>query len=240
MRRGLAVPAVFTTISLTILLALGFWQWNRRAEKLALIQTIEQRVGAEPVAAPAPAAWPGLNAADHIYRPVKATGRFDHAREAHVFFALAKEKNGHGGPGYLVVTPFHLAGGGTILVNRGFTPQRLKEAASRLSGQVEGEAEITGLFRAPEPRNAFSGKDDPARNIFFVRDPAELAAAKGLGQVAPYLIDLRSPEPPGGLPVPGVTQVDIRNNHLQYAITWWSLAAILAAIFLIYARRDAR
>ncbi|HRJ68569.1 MAG TPA: SURF1 family protein [Beijerinckiaceae bacterium] len=240
MTRKLVYPAAFTFVSLGILLGLGFWQWQRRSEKAELIQTIQTRIGESPAPLAVLGRLETLGQPTFAYRPVRATGRFDHGQEAHVFFALAKPKNGIGGPGYLIVTPFHLTNGGTILVNRGFVPQDRKAAASREGGQVAGESEITGLIRLPERRGMFANPDDPARNIFYVRDPLTIAASRGLGPVAPVIIDLKTPVPAGGLPLPDVTLVDIPNNHLQYALTWWSLAAVLGIIFLLWSRQAGR
>lgn len=235
MPRRLLIPALFTLVSLAILIGLGAWQWRRMGEKEALLATIRERIAQAPT--PVPANWSTAGLGDLAYRPVEASGRFDHGREAHVFFSLSKPVGGVSGPGYLVITPFILTDGRTVLVNRGFVPEPKKAQESRAAGQIGGDLTITGVIRTPETRGAFSGADDPAKNIFYVRDPDSLARAKGLGPVAPFLIDLKAPSPPGGLPVPSVTQVDIPNNHFQYALTWWSLAGVLLVIFGLFARQ---
>ena len=240
MRAARAFPYAFTLVSLAILLGLGVWQWQRRAEKTALIATIERQLATAPVELATLGSLERIGRESSSYRPVKAIGRFDHAKEAHVFFSLPRPKNGVGGPGYLVVTPFRLKDGGTILVNRGFVPQHRKEAASRSAGQVAGEVEIEGLLRLPERRGPFSNADDPGKSTFYVRDPATIAAALGIGIVAPMTLDLRRPVPEGGLPMPDVTLIDIPNNHLQYALTWWSLAGVLGIIFLLWMRQSKR
>lgn len=236
MRRGLVLPAVFTLVGVVILAGMGGWQWQRMGQKEALIATIADRTTRAPRPFPAEAEWPRLDAAALAYQPVELTGSFDHGQEIHVFFSIAKPVNGVGGPGYLVLTPFHLVSGGVVLVNRGFVPTDRKDSKTRAGGQVSGPLTLTGLVRLPEQRNAFSAADDAAKNVYFVRDPATLARSKGLGTVAPVTVDLKTPVPPGGLPVPAQTQVDIPNHHLQYAMTWWSLGLALAMIFLMFAR----
>jgi surfeit locus 1 family protein len=235
-RRSLFLPVAATVLSLAILLALGTWQWQRMGEKRLLIDTIASRTALPPQPLPDF----GKGEAILAYTPVTMTGRFDHAREAHVFFSLSKPVGGASGPGYLILTPFTLADGRVVLVNRGFVPEPRKLAGSRAEGQIAGETTLTGLLRLPEARGPFSGADDPAKNVYFVRDPAAIAKALGIGPVAPFTVDLKAPLPPGGLPVPGVTQIDIPNNHFQYALTWWSLAVVLAVIFLLYARQQQR
>lgn len=239
MSRRLALPAALTLLALALLIALGVWQWQRRAEKSELISTITERISAQPMMLPAQAVWQNLDVGTLAYRPVRARGTFDHTKETHVFFSLSEKKGGYSGPGYLIVTPFRLEDGGTVLVNRGFVPQQFKDPNRRKSGQVEGPVTITGLARAPERRGSFTPDDDPIKNVFHIRDPQIIAAARKLGPVAPLIIDLAMPEPEGGLPVPGTTRIDIPNNHLQYALTWWSLALVLATIFILFARRNA-
>ena len=87
-------------------------------------------------------------------------------------------------------------------------------------------------MRWPEARHWFTPKDDPAQNLWFVRDPIAIAAAKGWGaRVAPFYVEQERPVPPGGLPQPGKLVANLRNNHLQYAVTWFGLALVLAGGF---------
>ncbi|HRK23890.1 MAG TPA: SURF1 family protein [Beijerinckiaceae bacterium] len=236
MRSRLLIPALVTVPSLAVLIGLGAWQWQRMGEKHVLIATVQERSIQTPEAFPAADRWASLDLASLAYRPVTVSGTFDHGREAHVFFSLAKPVNGVGGPGYLIVTPLLVEGGGVVLINRGFVPADRKEPASRQPGQAVGPVTLTGLIRLPEARNRFAGENDPAKNVFYLRNPDEIARAKRLDHVAPVLIDQRAPMPEGRLPMPGVTQIDIPNNHFQYALTWWSLAGCLAAIFALFAR----
>jgi cytochrome oxidase assembly protein ShyY1 len=67
-----------------------------------------------------------------------------------------------------------------------------------------------------------------------------MARAMGIGPVAPFYIAQESPVPRGGLPKPGPLTANLRNAHLQYAITWFGLAAVLAVVFLSWAGRRQR
>jgi surfeit locus 1 family protein len=69
-----------------------------------------------------------------------------------------------------------------------------------------------------------------------VRDPQTIAAAKGLSDVAPFFIEQEAPPPPGGLPKAGPVQPRLPNNHLQYALTWYGLAAVLLGVFGFWLR----
>jgi len=148
------------------------------------------------------------------------------------------------GPGYWIFTPARLPDGGTVIVNRGFVPEARKDAASRAAGQIAGAVEIVGTMRWPDARHWFSAADDPLHNLWFTRDPLAIAAAKGLNQglasVAPFYVEQESPAPPGGLPQPGKLVVQLRNEHLQYAVTWYGLALVLVVVFVVWARSSFR
>ena len=110
-----------------------------------------------------------------------------------------------------------------------------KTAKSRADGQVPGPVKIVGALRWPDTRHWFTPNDDAAHNLWFNRDPHAIAAAKGLGAVAPFFVEMEAPVPPGGLPSPGKIVVNLPDNHLQYAITWYGLAAALAGVFVVFA-----
>ena len=142
------------------------------------------------------------------------------------------------GPGYWVFTPARLADGSVVIVNRGFVPDGRQDPKSRPDGAMPGTIEIVGAMRWPD-RSWFTPADEPAQNLWFARDPAAIAAAKGLGQgagpVAPFYVEQETPVPPGGLPQPGKLAVNLPDNHLQYAVTWYGLAVVLAVVFIAWA-----
>ena len=236
-RLGLFVPAL---IAFAILVGLGTWQLERKAWKDGLIAALNERVAAAPAALPAPAAWPRLEAASEDYRRVTLNATFDHGNEALVYAAPSAFRPDVSGPGYWVFTPARLAGGALVMVNRGFVPEARRDPASRAAGKLAGPIEITGALRWPDERRFFSPADEPRNNLWFVRDPQAIAAAKGIGAVAPFYIEQESPVPPGGLPQPGRLAVTLRNAHLQYAITWYGLALVLVVMFALWTRASWR
>jgi surfeit locus 1 family protein len=240
--RGLFVPAIVTLAVLAILVSLGNWQMRRLAWKQDLIARAETRP-AEPVAdLPAADAWPRLDIAALEFRRFRLTGRFDHGREAWVFTSLSDPQGAEGGPGYWIVTPFALQGGGTVWVNRGFAPQGRQQPQAR-GETLSAEAQtIAGLLRPDDPRSAFTPDDDPRANIFYRRNVAALSAAKGLAPpLAPFTIDLAASfTPPGGLPQAGETRIRFTSNHLSYALTWYGLALAAAGVFVAFAIKRLR
>jgi surfeit locus 1 family protein len=236
--RGLVLPGLLTLVALAVLISLGNWQVRRLAWKEALIASATERPQMPVVDLPAVSEWPDLATADLEYRPFRMTGRFLFDREALVFTSLSDARGEYSGPGSWVVTPFALEGGGTVLVNRGFVPDGWK-APTRRDGVPleEGTVTATGLLRPDEMPNMFTPDDRPEENQFFARNVAAIAQAKGLGgPVAPFTIDLLASEtPPGGLPQAGETRFAFTNNHIGYAVTWYGLAAALAAVFGAFA-----
>jgi surfeit locus 1 family protein len=227
-RRVLAATAVLLAIA--VFLALGVWQVERRAWKLDLISRVDARLAAAPVPAPGPADWPGLTRAADEYRRVTANGTFRNDREVTTLAVTVR------GSGYWVLTPLATADF-TVLVNRGFVPHDRREAATRPEGEIEGPVTVTGLLRFSEPRGGFLRRNDPAAGRWYSRDVAAIAAAEGLGTLAPYFIDADAAPNPGGLPVGGLTVVRFRNAHLSYALTWFALAAGLAFLAIRARRR---
>jgi surfeit locus 1 family protein len=234
---GLLIPAL---LLFAALIALGTWQLQRKAWKENLIATLRERLTAAPSALPAPNTWPRLDRAGDEYRRVKFTATFEPDKEALVYAAASAFRPDATGLGYWVFTPARLADGAVVVVNRGFVPEGRKVASSRADGQITGPVEIVGVVRWPEARTWFSPADDPARNLWFVRDPHAMAAAKGIGPVAPFYVEQESPVPPGGWPQPGKLVVNLPNNHLQYVVTWYSLALVLVVVFAVWTRSSFR
>jgi surfeit locus 1 family protein len=235
--RGLLIPAA---LLFAVLIALGSWQIQRKTWKEGVIAALNERLAAPPLVLPA---WPSLDQASDEYRRVTFSAEFDHGREALVYAAPSALRPDASGPGYWIFTPARLAGGGVVIVNRGFVPQAHREVAARAPGQVAGRLEIVGALRWPERRTWFSPSDDPNGNLWFTRDPLAIAAAKGFGKelgkgfgsVAPFYVEQEGPMPLGGLPRPGKIVANLRNEHLQYAFTWFGLAVVLVVAFGVWA-----
>ncbi len=235
--RGLIVPAILALAGIAVLVSLGNWQLRRLAWKEELIANATERPSGPVQDLPSPSFWRDLGIAESEYRPYRLSGRFLHDKEALVFTSLGDPNGAFGGPGFWVVTPFALEGGGTVLVNRGFAPQdrhRPEDRGETLSGEP---VTVAGLLRPNEERSIFTPDDRPADSIFFARQIDPIATAKDLeAPIAPFTIDLLGAEtPPNGLPQAGETRMAFTNTHLGYAVTWYGLAAALAAVFASFA-----
>ena len=239
-RWGIIEPTVFAVVGTVILIGLGVWQLDRKVWKENLIKTVTSRVSRAPENLPARASWPQLAPEGNEYARVTFPAEFLEGQEALVYFAGSPFRPDVKGPGFWVFAPAQLAGGSIVLVNRGFVPIERKYPASRPGSATQGSVEIVGVMRWPEARGLFTPADDVAGNVWYVRDPKAMAAAKTWATAAPFYIDQEAPVPTGGLPLPGKLSVTLPDNHLQYAITWFGLALALAGVYTTWLVRRLR
>ncbi len=216
--------------ALCVLLGLGIWQLQRLAWKNELIELRETRLAEAPIALPADLADPAALLAELAHRRVTVSGAFLHDRE--VYLAATRR----GKFGFRVITPLRRADGATVLIDRGWVPNEARDPAFRLEAQFESEVTVQGLLRGASERGWFTPDNDPARNYWFWRDLAAMATFAGV-DAPPLLIEADTMPNPGGLPIGAKMAVNLRNEHLQYAIVWFSLAAALLVIAILAGRQ---
>ncbi len=206
--------------------ALGAWQLQRLAWKQDLIARVDKRLAAPPEQAPGADRWDAINRADDEYRRVVLTGTFDHSRETLVGASTEL------GTGYWVLTPLRTVRGDWVLVNRGFVPPEFKTRASRTASEAQGEDRVVGLLRFSEPGGNLLRKNVPEQERWYSRDVEAIAQARKIveGPVAPYFVDAAAADDHTRWPRGGLTVVRFANNHLQYALTWFVMAAMAAGI----------
>jgi surfeit locus 1 family protein len=224
------VPTLFTIPALIILVGLGSWQVQRLHWKEGLIAQRDRMVAAPPIAPPQT-----LEAEQNQFRHVADDGVLLNDKE--IFLAAASEG---GGSGYQVLTPLQEPDGRIIFVNRGFIPLELKDPAKRAAGEPSGPVHIAGLLRVPpaEKPTFFLPNNRPDLDLWFWVDLPAMTKAAGVGDAAPFYIDADKTPNPGGWPQGGVTNLELPNDHLQYAITWFSLAIALVVIYVLYHRKN--
>lgn len=232
-RRGVIEATVFAVACMAILIGLGVWQLDRKVWKENLIATVTARIARAPQDLPPRSNWPRLVQAADEYRRVAFPAEFLEGQEALVYSAGSAFRPDVKGPGYWLFAPAQLAGGSTVMVNRGFVPLDRKDPATRADGAPHGSVDIVGIMRWPETRGLFMPADDKG-NVWFLRDPQAMAAAHKWASAAPFYIDQESPAPPGGVPLPGKLAVELPDNHLQYAITWFGLALGLVGVYVVW------
>jgi surfeit locus 1 family protein len=234
--RGRFRPTLWATIcaalAIAVLLGLGTWQLQRLQWKQELIAERESRSQGPAVPLPADLGDPSALA----YTRVALTGHFLNNRE--LYFGA---KTHRGAVGLHVVTPFVLSDGRSILVDRGWVPLNWGDPETRLPAQIFGEVTIEAILR-PGGWAGFGftrPANDPVKNLWLWPDLPAMAAQAGLDTAvtAVYAVALPMPEQDSELPIALEPQIDLPNNHLSYAITWYALAVALLVIYLIFSTR---
>ncbi len=232
-RKGLAWFTLFTLAALALLIGLGVWQLKRLAWKEGLIAEIEGRAKGAAITLQEAIAV-AKQGRDPSYYRVHVKGRFDHAKERYLY-ALSND----GEPGWHVITPLNGVEGDLVLIDRGFVPNGLRDPSSRAAGQLEGDVDVTGLVRLPESPGPFTPDNDPDANRWFWRDLSSMTYSMfptATMDPAPFFVEAEKSDVPGGWPEGGQTHLELPNNHLQYAITWFLLAGAVIVIYLVYVR----
>jgi surfeit locus 1 family protein len=225
-------PTVVTIPIVLLCLGLGAWQVQRLFWKEGLIAARAAATAAPPV--PAPENFSAARGME--FRHVTDEGVFLNDKE--IFLGATSET---GRNGYQILTPLREPGGRVVFVNRGFVPAELRDRSKRSAGEPTGPVRVVGLLRLPPAGrpNWFLPDNRPDLNYWFWVDLGAMAAADKLDHVAPFYIDADATPNPGGWPQGGVTRLALPNNHLQYAITWFSLAVAMIVIYVLFHRREA-
>jgi cytochrome oxidase assembly protein ShyY1 len=240
--------AIFTLLMVAAFVGLGVWQLQRRVEKHALIAMLNERLAAAPEGLPAPSQWNGLTPARDEFRRVRFTATFAPLPDAMVYSAGSAVRDDISGPGTWAFLPAQLADGSTVVVNAGFVQNTMQDrnqqdrAVRRL---ITGDpVDFTGYVRFPESAGTLTPSENLAKRLWFTRDHRAMARALGWGEggsaVAPFYIDLETPVPEGGIPKPGPLSVHLKDDHLQYAITWFALACAVVIAFGVWWRGQRR
>ena len=247
-RRGIAGLGIFTALTVALLIGLGVWQLQRRAEKHALIAQLTERLAAAPAALPALAQWNTLTPARDEFRRVRFSATYEPRPDAMVYSAGSAVREDISGPGTWAFLPARLSAGEIVVINAGFVQNTMQDrpqqdrAVTRL---VTGApVTLTGYIRFPESAGALTPAENLAKRLWFTRDHLAMARALGWGQgvgqadshLAPFYVDLETPVPASGIPKPGPLEVHLKDDHLQYAVTWFGLAGAVLIAFGVWWR----
>jgi cytochrome oxidase assembly protein ShyY1 len=240
--------AVFTLLMVMAFTGLGIWQLQRRIEKHALIAMLDERLAVAPAALPARAQWNTLTPAKDEFRRVSFTATYAPVPDAMVYSSGSAVRDDVSGPGTWAFLPAQLADGNTIVIDTGFVQNTMQDrnqqdrAVGRL---ITGDpVELTGYIRFPESAGTLTPPESMAKRLWFTRDHLAMARALGWGErgkaVAPFYLDLETPAPESGIPKPGPLSVHLKDDHLQYAITWFTLAFAVVIAFGVWWRGQRR
>lgn len=225
------LPLGFALFGTIVLIGLGTWQLQRLAWKEALIAQREEGLAKPPIDLPSAVDdWQ-----DFDFRKIGVSGEFKHDLEQ-LFGARAN----NGVLGYHVLTPLARPDGSNLLVDRGWVPADKAHAVARKEGQHRGMVRLEGIarYRLDDRPGWFTPDNDPAAKHWYAYDLEAMENAMGLDLV-PLVLEADATPNPGGLPIGGRTQITLTNNHLQYAITWYGLAAALVGVYIVFRRQQA-
>ena len=222
-------PTVFSLPVFVLCMALAVWQLERREWKWGILDRIAANQAAAPVTLDELLKGDPLA---HEYGRVKLSGTFLNDRE---FFLAARSLKDN--VGMHVITPVRTDDGRIVLFDRGWIPQEQKDPAKRAQGQVTDRVDLTGIVRRNQERRQFAPENVPDKNVWFHVDVPlmrSMAGGKPDPKLDTFFLEADAAPNPGGVPIGGQTRLDIPNDHLQYAITWFLIALALAGVYLAY------
>lgn len=225
---------LFLIACIALLYGLGNWQIKRMHWKTALLAKYQTEYARDPLDNP----FDGeilkeiaLQSPAMAYGSVR--GQFHHDLEI-----LIGPRTHDGNPGYHIVTPFSIAGGGgRVLVNRGWVPLDKANPATRFDSQSEGMVTLTGMVRPPDKPNPFTPDNDPANHTWYSVNPHDIALAVNMPDFPDVVFYAETQDPPleNGYPLMMTTRTLPNNKHLQYALFWFTMAALFTIMPLTYA-----
>ncbi|PCD77854.1 SURF1 family protein [Pseudothioclava arenosa] len=208
-------PLILGIGGCAILLWLGFWQLDRLEWKRAMLDEIEARISGAPVELPPE----GTDTRELKYTPVVLVG----ATTGQEVLVLSGQKGV--GAGYQVISAFETGEGRRVLVDRGFLPE-----ATRMGDRPATAMIVTGNLHWPEEADSFTPPPDPKTGIHFARDVPAIAAHMGTEPI--LIVAARIEGDTQGVTPQPIAITGIPNDHLNYAITWFSLALVWAVMTL--------
>ena len=243
-RRNRAGFGIFTLAMVAVFVGLGAWQLQRRIEKHAMIAALTERLAAEPSALPSPAQWSALTPAHDEFRRVRFTATYASGADAMVYSSGSAVRDDISGPGTWAFLPARLSTGQSVVINAGFVQNTMQDRDQEDRAVkplvAGGPVALTGYLRFPEAAGVLTPAENLIKRLWFTRDHLTMAHALGWGEVAPFYIDLEQPLPANGIPKPGPLDVHLKDDHMQYAITWFALAGAVAIAFAVWLRAQRR
>lgn len=220
--RPLFWPTFFTIPALAILILLGSWQVQRLTWKTELINQFKERSQAEAI-------YPSSDILE--FQRVGLTGRYLHDKTVYL-----TGKTYEGNAGFHVITAFESDKGDMFFINRGWVSEAYREPEDRPFSMIEGDVTLSGIVRLPQRQGSFVPDNEPEAGFWFTMKPDQVASFLALptAQTA-YFIDLtRTPEEKLTLPIAAEVKIDVRNAHLNYALTWYGIALSLLGVYFAY------
>ena len=231
-RPPVAPAAIAASIAFCILIALGVWQLQRREWKAEILEAIDRAENGPAVP---------LQGVPPPFAKVSVTGTLGPQT---ALYGIDVRDNGLGGQpreGAQLIGVLQRDGARPVIVDLGWIPAGDGAPDPSLGGSTDkGPIAISGYVRAPDRPSWLSAPDDVAARHFYTLDPARIAASLGVKDAEPFTLVAMGKAADPNAPVPAEALPRPPNNHLQYAFTWFGLAAALSAVFVSWvAKRPA-
>lgn len=243
-RRGGAGFGVFTLAMVAVFVGLGVWQLQRRVEKHALIAALTERLAAAPGPLPSAPQWSALNPSRDEFRRVRFAASYASGPDAMVYSSGSAVRDDISGPGTWAFLPARLSTGETVVINTGFVQNTMQDRDQEDRAVkpllTSAPVTLTGYLRFPETAGMLTPAENLTKRLWFTRDHLAMAHALGWGEVAPFYVDLEQPVPANAIPKPGPLDVHLKDDHMQYAITWFALAGAVVIAFAVWLRAHRR
>ena len=226
-------PSVWLTIfafpSFLILIILGSWQVQRLSWKSDLISNYNNNFQQAPITVKELF----KDRKNNKYRRTVIYGEYDHANEIQII-GKTYEVNA----GFHIITPFILENNEIIYINRGWVPKKYADKKTRKFSLLEENVKVVGLVRLPQKKGYFVPENEPENGFWFTIIPEELNRHLNIIGENEFYIDELNIDEKLKLPMPANGKVQVPNNHLQYAITWYSLALGLLIVYFAWHRQN--
>ena len=232
--KPLFFPTLFLLIVFPILILLGSWQVYRLIWKENLIEYYQNQSSSKL-----------LDLSKNIsnnenleFRKVKFRGTFLNAKEIYI-----SGKTYEGNIGFHVVTPFRMQNNKIVFINRGWVSEGYRNPEKRKFSLLKNETEINGIIRFPQKKGYFVPENDPNKGFWFTINPNEITKFlkfKKIDTISEYYVDALRDEGKIKIPIGANGKPNLRNQHLSYAITWYSLALVLLIIYTLFHRSVGR
>lgn len=213
-RKPELIPLLFILCATFTLGGLGLWQLERLVWKNNLIAQIQSAQSQGALA----------SLTGEPYRRVELDGKILGDKAIRIVGRPQWEQ----GSGYFLLYPFKMKDGKIVMVNIGWAPAEWK-------GDVAKIRHVTGITRPARGKRYFSPENHPEKNIWFYEDIAAMSSALNL-KLEDQIVEAVGERKAGSYPSVNDGSISLRNDHLGYAITWFSLMIIGLFMFALYHR----
>ena len=211
---------IFVIFFITIFCALGTWQLYRLQWKVEIINEIKAGLNSSPIKY--------SNLVKKNYQRVNIKGKFNFNEQIYLY-----SLNDKGKPGFDVITPFKTENNDNVLVNRGWISKELK-GKTIINTKNNSEQKIVGFLREIYKPNIFKPANDIENNVWFSINLKEISKVTGK-RFDEFVIFLEDDQEK--IPLPKKVSIDVPNNHLKYAITWYAISISIIFYYLYFRRK---